>query len=50
MYATTLFLFQPPVLVEVFVDRERDCLKDLSITKVIHRRIKQNYGTLTEYY
>jgi hypothetical protein len=50
MYATTLFLFQPPVPVEVFVDRKRGCLKDLSITKIIYRRIKYKYGTLTEYY
>jgi len=25
-------------------------LKDLSITKIIYRRIKYKYGTLTEYY
>jgi len=46
MCATTLFLFQPPVPVEVFVDRKRRCLKDLSITTVIYRRLKYKHGTL----
>jgi len=49
MYETTLFLFQPPVSVEVFVDREKGFLKDLSVTKITYRRIKYKYGTQTEY-